>query len=97
MLKNGAKFTYIDKKVKTLVEKQEKKLSVKLGKNVADIFAAYRIDHAFALEECQKKIEDVYRLDRLNRQQLPRYETEVSLCPAGMANVEELMIWCDMN
>lgn len=97
LLKNGAKFTYIDKKVKTLVEKQEKMLSVELRKIVADLFAAYKIDHTLSLEECQKKIDDVYRLDRFNRQLLPKYETEVSLCPAGMSNAEELMVWCDMH
>ena len=97
LLKNGAKFTYIDKETKKSFDDQEKRLSVELRKNIADLYAAYKVDHKMTLAECQKKIDELYKLDNLKRSQLPRYETEIVFCPIGKANAEELMVWCDLS
>lgn len=97
LLKDGAHFTYIDKETKKAVEEQEKKLSVELKKTIADLYAAYKVDHKISREECRDKMNEVYNVDRFMRKQLPSYETDIVFCPAGKANAEELMIWCDMN
>lgn len=97
LLKDGAHFTYIDKETKKAVEEQEKKLSVELKKTIANLYVAYKVDHKISTEECRDKMNEVYAADRFKRKQLPSYETDIVFCPAGKANAEELMIWCDMS
>ena len=97
LLMNGAKFTYVDIEARKAFICKEKELSAKLYADNSRTYNAFKNGNGMTLHEYKDAIFHLQDAYYSAMSHVPKYENEIIFCPKGMANAEELMIWCDIS